>query len=231
MHAFQHTTHPSAFLPAFLAAETALREHSHPNFIRWSLCNSNHPRVLFARALAALLIVLAIILDVILILSKSNRLTRLSAVPLWYSGLYILLIEGRGISIKLYVNRKRQLRPWEEVPYSDLEGGRPETNTTQAEPHATSSSEEKQHTPPTDLPIKQNLQFLGPANGFEGEAWVRQYQEKPFWKKVFEVSVMNRNRHLRAMQDRVVFTSLLWASLLVVVLTVASVLIPCGNLF
>ncbi|KAI0832982.1 hypothetical protein F5Y06DRAFT_307419 [Hypoxylon sp. FL0890] len=231
MHAFQHTTHPSAFLPAFLAAETMLREHSHPNFIRWSLCNSNYPRVLFARVLGALMIVLAIIMNVILILSKSNRLVRLSAVPLWYGGLYILLIEGRGISIMLYMNRKRHLRPWEEVPSTDLESARPGTNTTQAESSPTDSSEKNQDTPRVDLPVKQSLQLLGPANDFEGESWVRQYQEKPFWKKVFEVSVVNRNRHLRAMQDRVVFTSLLWASLLVVILTVGSVLIPCGDLF
>ncbi|KAI1411151.1 hypothetical protein F5Y13DRAFT_63466 [Hypoxylon sp. FL1857] len=233
MHAFQHTTHPSAFLPAFLAAETTLREHSHPNFIRWSLCNSNYPRVLFARALGVLLVVLALILDVALILSKSNRLARLSAVPLWYGGLYILLIEGRGISIRLYMNRRRHLRPWEEVPSADPESAHPEANTGQTEAHDTAdSSEKKKHdTLRVDPPVKPSLQPLGPANDFEGESWVREYQEKPFWKKIFDVSVGSRNRHLRAMQDRVVFTSLLWASLLVVILTVGSVLIPCGNLF
>ncbi|KAI0124470.1 hypothetical protein F4776DRAFT_202337 [Hypoxylon sp. NC0597] len=232
MHAFQHTTHPSALLPAFLAAETTLREHSHPNFIRWNLCNSNYPRVLFARVLGALLIVLAIILDVILILSKFNRLARLSAVPLWYGGLYILLIEGRGISIRLYMNRKRHLRPWEEIPSTNPENADPEANTMQTESNPTDLSEKrKQDSPRVDPPVKRSLQPLGSANDFEGEPWVRLYQKKSFWKKVFEVSVVNRNRHLRAMQDRAVFTSLLWASLLVVILMVGSVLIPPGNLF
>ncbi|OTA90809.1 hypothetical protein M434DRAFT_33267 [Hypoxylon sp. CO27-5] len=232
MHAFQHTTHPSAFLPAFLAAETTLREHSHPNFIRWCLCNSNYPRVLFSRVLGALLIVLAVILDIILILSKFNRLARLSAVPLWYGGLYILLIEGRGISIRLYMNRKRHLRPWEEIPNVDPDSADPEANTMQAEPNTADLSENrKQDSPRVDPSVKGSLQPLGPANDLEGEPWVQLYQKKPFCKKVFEVSVANRNRHLRAMQDWAVFTSLLWASLLVVILTVGAVLIPCGNLF
>ncbi|OTA57198.1 hypothetical protein K449DRAFT_386496 [Hypoxylon sp. EC38] len=232
MHAFQHTTHPSAFLPAFLAAETTLREHSHPNFIHWCLCNSNYPRVLFSRVLGALLIVLAVILDIILILSKFNRLARLSAVPLWYGGLYILLIEGRGISIRLYMNRKRHLRPWEEIPNVDPDSADPEANTMQAKPNTADLSEKRKHdSPRVDPPVKGSLQPLGPANDLEGEPWVQLYQKKPFWKKVFEVSVANRNRHLRAMQDRAVFISLLWASLLVVILTVGSVLIPSRNLF
>ncbi|KAI0013202.1 hypothetical protein F4779DRAFT_613731 [Xylariaceae sp. FL0662B] len=35
IHAVQHTTHPSAPLPAFTAAEAALRGRNRPGFVRW----------------------------------------------------------------------------------------------------------------------------------------------------------------------------------------------------
>ncbi|KAI0385262.1 hypothetical protein F5Y04DRAFT_182369 [Hypomontagnella monticulosa] len=232
MHALQHTTHPSAFLPAFVAAETTLREQSHTNFIRWSMRNINRPRVQFARVLATVLIVSAFVLDVVFILSKLNRLARLSAVPLWYVGLYIILIEGRGISIRLYMNRKRHLHPWEELKNADPEDTHSEMKTGQAESHNLADLEHKSHDLiGVDVRRKERLQALGPSNKFEEELWPRSYQGKSVWNRIFEVSVVNHNRHLRALQDRAVFSSLLWASFLVVVLTVASVLIPSGNFF
>ncbi|KAI2632089.1 hypothetical protein GGR54DRAFT_17614 [Hypoxylon sp. NC1633] len=233
MHALQHTTHPTAFLPAFLAADTVLRGHSHPNFIRRNICNSNRPRIMFARALGVFLIGLALILDVILILSKLNRLVRLSALPLWYVGLYILLIGGRGISISLYMNRKRQLRPW-EGPDADAVRTHSGAKMDRAELHNPTKYPEddnKRNTKGRSSPKKESLQAFGPTNDFERETWVRSYEEKPYWQKVFDVSVVNRNRHLRALQDRVVLKALLWASFLVVVLTVGSVLIPSADLY
>ncbi|KAI1205102.1 uncharacterized protein F4807DRAFT_454228 [Annulohypoxylon truncatum] len=223
MHALQHTTHPSAFLPAFLAAETTLRGYSHPKFIRWSIRNSNGSRMLFSRVLGVCLIGLGVMLDVILILSKFQRLARLSAVPFWYIGLYVLLIEGRGISIRLYLNRKRHLRPWEQVETTDPENKAPNSTDTY--------SNRQQDTARVDPPIKASMQPLGSANNFGGEPWVISYRGKSFWQKVFDVSVANRNRHVRSLQDRAVFTSLLWASFLVMILAVGSVLIPPGNLF
>lgn len=234
MHALQHTTHPSAFLPAFVAAEAMLRGYSHPNFIRWSLRNINRPRALFARAVGTLLIVLALTIDLVLILSSFNRLVRLSALPLWYVGLYILFISGRGISIRLYMNRKRQLRPWEQVPGLDCESASPSgVKGKQAEPKSPvdPAKHKRNDIPQTNPPRKWSLQALGPANDFAGEPWVRLYQEKPIWHRVFGVHVVNHSRHLRALQDRAVLASLLWASLLVVILNVGSVLIPSANLF
>ncbi|OTB03415.1 hypothetical protein M426DRAFT_263194 [Hypoxylon sp. CI-4A] len=235
MHALQHTTHPSAFLPAFLAAETALREHSHPNFIHWSTRNSNRPRVVFARFLGVVLVFLAFALDVLLILSKVHRLYRLSALPPWYIGLYVLLIEGRGISIRLYMNRKRQLRPWEGDLDLDVESKQQKARPEQTESGNAAMAPEDQRQdnaaqvgPPVN---NERLLALGPANDFETEPWVQSYQDKSVWQKVFDKSVSSRNRHLRALQDRAIFTSLLWAGLLVVVLTVGSVLIPSGNFF
>ncbi|KAI0885352.1 uncharacterized protein GGS22DRAFT_163487 [Annulohypoxylon maeteangense] len=106
------------------------------------------------------------------------------------------------------------------------------TGQTEAPNPTETSGNKKQDMARIDpLPIKANMQLLGPANNFGEESWVIAYQRKPFWEKVFDVSVVNRNRHIRSLQDKAVFTSLLWASFLVVVFTVCSVLIPCGNLF
>ncbi|KAI1780968.1 hypothetical protein F4818DRAFT_397379 [Hypoxylon cercidicola] len=239
MHALQHTTHPSAFLPVLITVETALREHSHPKFIRWSTGNSNRQRVLFARAVGALLIVPAIVLDVILILSKLHRLARLSAVPFWYVGLYILLIEGRGISIGLYINHKCQLRPWEQMVDVELERVQPEVKAERAESngptdsfnHTTQDTTAQDDASKSKVFLKsESLRALGSANVFEREAWVQFYQDKLVWQKIFDVSVVNRNRQLRTLQDRAVLTALVWAGFLVIALTVVSVLIPSGNL-
>ncbi|KAI1093377.1 hypothetical protein F5B19DRAFT_132728 [Rostrohypoxylon terebratum] len=233
MHALQHTTHPSAFLPAFLAAEKTLRERSHPKFVYWSIRNSNNPRVLFARVSSILLLSLGFVLDVIMILSNFHRLARLSAVPFWYIGLYVLLIEGRGISIRLYMDRKRHLRPWEQIETPGSEDTQPKVSASQTEAlkSTDTSGNKKQDTARIEPPAKASMQPLGPANNFGEEAWFIAYQRKPFWEKVFDVSVVNRNRHLRSLQDRAVFTSLLWASFLMVALTVGSVLIPSGNFY
>ncbi|ETS79112.1 hypothetical protein PFICI_08965 [Pestalotiopsis fici W106-1] len=59
IQAVEQTTHPSALLPAFAAAEAMLRGHCHPEFVRWSIANnnnSNRPRVVFTKDLGAAII-------------------------------------------------------------------------------------------------------------------------------------------------------------------------------
>ncbi|KAL8858743.1 MAG: hypothetical protein Q9178_004660 [Gyalolechia marmorata] len=41
LHALHHTTHPSAFSLVHDIVESTLRGQSHPNFIRWSICNGH----------------------------------------------------------------------------------------------------------------------------------------------------------------------------------------------
>ncbi|KAF7517580.1 hypothetical protein G7054_g13765 [Neopestalotiopsis clavispora] len=61
IQAVEQTTHPSALLPAFAAAEAMLRGHCHPQFVRWSIANtashgSSRPRVVFSKDLGAAII-------------------------------------------------------------------------------------------------------------------------------------------------------------------------------
>ncbi|KAI1083721.1 hypothetical protein F5B20DRAFT_594396 [Whalleya microplaca] len=85
MHAVQHTTHPSALLPAFTGAEAVLRGRSHPSFIRWSVRNGNGPRIWLVRILGVVLTALALALDVFFILSSVNRFMR------WEEGGFVLV--------------------------------------------------------------------------------------------------------------------------------------------
>ncbi|KAK4043560.1 hypothetical protein C8A01DRAFT_12949 [Parachaetomium inaequale] len=78
LRAVQHTTHPSALLPAFLTSEATLRAHSHPAFIRWARRNANPSRVLFLRILGCLLLLLGVAVDVILILSGLSAYWRVA---------------------------------------------------------------------------------------------------------------------------------------------------------
>ncbi|KAK3321132.1 hypothetical protein B0T19DRAFT_259327 [Cercophora scortea] len=114
LHAAQHTTHPSALLPAFTYAEANLRGHLHPNFLRWSRSNSNAARVRFLRILGIFLVFLGLGLDILLILSgRSNFLRVICLIP-WWPGLTVLIAASRSLCIALHCLGVRQLRPWEQ---------------------------------------------------------------------------------------------------------------------
>ena len=114
LHALQHTTHPSAFQIPAIAATEALRNHSHPNFIRWSTINGNRPRILFGRILGGLNILFGFIIAILLLLSTASRWWRIWAFPIWFLGFAFLLAGANGICLVLYVTKDRHIRPWEQ---------------------------------------------------------------------------------------------------------------------
>ena len=67
------TTHPSAFREVIATVEWTLRHQAHPNFIRWTICNGNPPRQMFARGLGLGGIVAAIVYAIVITLSGANR--------------------------------------------------------------------------------------------------------------------------------------------------------------
>ncbi|ORY55077.1 regulator of G protein-like protein [Pseudomassariella vexata] len=254
MQAVQQTTHPSTLLPAFAAAEALLKGQSHPNFIRWSVSNSNRPRVIFMRWLAAALIVLGFALDAVLVLSGLNRFIRMTALPLWCIGFSFLVASRHGLCIILHWNYKRNLRPWEQFSDEDFSGsvlhendkadsGDNGSNETKAKKDNTEKeknrkSQHKKKSPSTssriasaDLQGKPSLQCLGGPIAFDEEPWVGSYQNRSGWNKVFEVSIVTQNKHLRAMQDRVTFEAMAWGTLLALGLATGSVFIPSGNFY
>ncbi|KAK3897720.1 hypothetical protein C8A05DRAFT_19567 [Staphylotrichum tortipilum] len=69
LRAAQHTTHPSALLPAFLAADATLRARSHPAFARWARRNVNKARVRFLVGIGVGLVLMGCLVDVLLVLA------------------------------------------------------------------------------------------------------------------------------------------------------------------
>ncbi|KAK3986224.1 hypothetical protein QBC44DRAFT_297466 [Cladorrhinum sp. PSN332] len=76
LQAAQHTTHPSALLPAFLACEAVLRSKSHPKFIRWACKNANDSRLRFLKCVALVFLLIGFGMDVVLVLSGLSPVYR-----------------------------------------------------------------------------------------------------------------------------------------------------------
>ena len=114
LHALQHTTHPSAFALVKDMVEGTLRGQSHPNFIRWSICNGNRPRVLFVKWNGYLHFLAGLILAVLLICSSKARWWRLFAFPLLFIGVDICVAAWKGVCVIIHTSHCRALRPWEQ---------------------------------------------------------------------------------------------------------------------
>lgn len=94
--------------------EGTLRGQSHPNFIRWSICNGNRPRVLFVKWNGYLHFLAGLILAVLLICSSKARWWRLFAFPLLFVGVDICVAAWKGVCVIIHTSHCRALRPWEQ---------------------------------------------------------------------------------------------------------------------
>lgn len=99
LHALSITTHPSAIRKVMQTVEWSLRHQSHPNFVRWTICNGNRPRVIFARGLGVAGIVGGILAALLLCLSHADRSWRvLSAVGFMF-GIATLIAAWKGMCV------------------------------------------------------------------------------------------------------------------------------------
>ena len=90
-----------------------LRSHSHPNFVRWSLCNGNKPRVVFLRSFAVWWLIVAVILALLLILSHQSRWIRIVIAPILWFGITNLVAASKGLCVLLHRLHTREIHPWE----------------------------------------------------------------------------------------------------------------------
>ncbi|EKG18046.1 Regulator of G protein signaling superfamily [Macrophomina phaseolina MS6] len=113
LRALAHTTHPTAFREVMLSVEWTLRCQSHPHFIRWTICNGNRPRVIFARGLGVFTILGGILMGILMTLSNIGRGYRaLAAIPL-VIGISTMIAAYKGMCVVLHGMHHRHLRPWE----------------------------------------------------------------------------------------------------------------------
>ena len=99
LHALQNTTHPSAFRDVVATVEFSLRKQAHPNFIRWTICNGNPPRQMFARGLGVGGIVGGIVYGIVITLSRANRGWRALAFLGFFIGIATLFAAWKGMCV------------------------------------------------------------------------------------------------------------------------------------
>jgi hypothetical protein len=208
LHALQHTTHPSALRAAFTSAEYSLRRQAHPNFIRWTICNGNRPRVIFARGLGISLILLAILADLLITLSSAGRAWRVLPIIFLIIGISTLIAAWKGMCVVLHGLHHRHLRPWEL--FADPE----DTTTT---PKA--SSEDSLINPPSL------------SGSYEDEPWVHKYEKRNLIRKVFDREVWIQEPALRQIQDTIFVQSLVGAFLGACVVVGVFCAVPRGGFF
>ncbi|KZF26969.1 hypothetical protein L228DRAFT_258320 [Xylona heveae TC161] len=220
LHALQHTTHPSAFTIVANIVELTLRGQSHPNFIRWSICNGNKPRVIFVRTVGISNVLLGFLIAGSLSLSRLSRWYRLCASLAWFVGFSILIAAYKGLCVIMHKARVRNLKPWEQdeedstyphdqaLSISDLE--RPETMKSRR---------------------ARSMDSFGTTNTFSDDSWVSKYKHKSLFRKVFDRTVWMQDDALRLLQEKIVLQSNLWALIVTLPLTALFVALPAGGLF
>lgn len=228
LHALQHTTHPSALAPAAHVANLILRGQSHPNFIRWSICNGNKPRVFFLRYSGILSMIGGCLFAILMILSSLSRWYRIFVSFLFLLGIAIVIASYNGLCILMHQTRVRNVRPWEQFVFDQ------ETGEACEEFRASSSSKRDGHSLESARTLDKHLaryQPLGPRNSYESESWVQKYKKSSILKKIFPRTVWSQDKTLKKMQDKIVLESCLWAMILTLILVAIIVAIPSGRFY
>jgi hypothetical protein len=206
LHALEITTHPSAFRNVVKTIELTLRRQAHPNFIRWSICNGNRPRVIFARGLGAGGILAGIITALLITLSSAGRAWRVISLIPFMIGIATLIAAWKGMCVVLHGMHHRHLRPWELF-----------------DDHENTVSEE-------DLK-KESFESVGSKNSYEDEPWIPKYEKRNLIRKVFDREVWIEEPALRQIQDTIFIQAMLGALLVSATLVGIFCAVPRGNLF
>ncbi|KAI9774436.1 MAG: hypothetical protein M1835_006046 [Candelina submexicana] len=178
LHALENTTHPSAFRNIVSTVEWSLRYQAHPNFIRWTICNGNRPRVIFARGLGVGGIVGGLVAAVLITLSGAGRGWRVLSAIGFVIGIATLVAAWKGMCVVLHGMHHRHLRPWELFAEAD-----------------DSSSNYELKNPSFDS--------LGSSNSYEDEPWIAKYEKRNIIRKVFDREVWIQEPALRQIQDTI----------------------------
>jgi hypothetical protein len=208
LHALQNTTHPSAFSDIITTVEWSLRCQAHPNFIRWTICNGNRPRVIFARGLGIFGIVAGLIVAIFLTLSSAGRAWRVISLIGFFIGISTLIAAWKGMCVVLHGMHHRHLRPWELFASDDE---------------------------PQSYDIKsdsfQSIDSHASSNSWEDEPWVARYEKRNVIRKVFDREVWVQEPALRQIQDTIFIQAIIGALIISAVAVGIFCAIPKGNYF
>jgi hypothetical protein len=238
LHALQHTTHPTALLPAVKIAEAALRGQSHPNFIRWSICNGNRPRVFFVRTASTNSVVLGFVLAIVLTLSRLSRWWRIFAAIIWLGGFSATVAAYKGLCVIMYFSHSRALRPWEQnldEELADVEGERRGSSASDQRGAQLSSSDSNattQEDSQRGYSRPTSMRSFGPKNSdYENSNWKSRYERKSLFRKIFDRETYTQDPALKFLQDRIIIGAVIWAVIITIPLTVIFVALPKGNYY
>ncbi|KXT02696.1 hypothetical protein AC579_3796 [Pseudocercospora musae] len=206
LHALQHTTHPSALRSIVTTVEFSLRKQAHPNFIRWTICNGNRPRVIFARALGIAAIVAGVLADLLITLSHVGRGWRVLPIIAWMIGISTLIAAWKGMCVVLHGMHHRHVRPWELFADESEEVARDK--------------------------FCSNDDLLSTSrNSFEQEPWVPRYNRRNVIRKIFDREVWIQEPALRQIQDTIFVQAILGSLVLSCIAVGIFLAVPHGNLF
>ncbi|KAF2017355.1 hypothetical protein BU24DRAFT_149030 [Aaosphaeria arxii CBS 175.79] len=208
LHALQHTTHPSAFQEVITTVEWSLRCQAHPNFIRWTICNGNRPRVIFARGLGVGGIVGGFIAAIVITLSSAGRAWRVLSLIGFLIGISTLIAAWKGMCVVLHGMHHRHLRPWELFSSDDEPQGY-DSKTDSYDSFASADS----------------------SNSYEDEPWVAKYEKRNIVRKVFDREVWIQEPALRQIQDTIFVQALIGAFVISAVIVGIFCAFPKGNFF
>ena len=235
LHALQHTTHPSALSLVKDMVEGTLRGQSHPNFIRWSICNGNKPRVMFVKWNGYLHVFAGLVLTILLILSHKSRWWRLFAFPLLFIGFDIMIAAYKGLCVIIHTSHCRALRPWEQFSDSASLSSFDAANDDEATLGTSSTDEVYSMSSPYSSrgPSKSggrgrgiSMDTFGTSNSYGHEGWVERYRNKPLVRKVFAKQIWIQDETVRLLQDKIVMQSHVWAISVVLPLQALLVALP-----
>lgn len=208
LKALQYTTHPSAFNAVQATTESSLRRQAHPNFIRWTICNGNRPRVIFARGLGVVTLILGFLMAFLITLSSAPRGWRALAAILWIVGFATLFAAYKGMCVVLHGLHHRHLRPWELFEDPEIDIGK--SDDFYSLPGSPGGSMKR---------------------SYEEEPWVVKYEKRNVIRKVFDKEVWVQEPALRQIQDTIFLQAVLCSVAFAVIFTVVFVVVPNGMFY
>jgi hypothetical protein len=188
--------------------EWSLRCQAHPNFIRWTICNGNRPRVIFARGLGIGGIVAGLLIAIILTLSSAGRAWRVISLLGFVIGISTLIAAWKGMCVVLHGMHHRHLRPWELFTSDD-------------EPQGYDAKMDSNDT----------LGSHASSNSWEDEPWVAKYEKRNVVRKIFDREVWIQEPALRQIQDTIFLQAILGSLIIGGVCVGIFCAIPAGNFF